>query len=355
MHVAIRLLLPCLIAALAGCVAGRSTITPPETDAMTDAAAFTETRFTTPARYTDEVSAAASPKTDITAPEVDGVRIGTFAGYPAVLVETLDARAAIALHGGHLLSYVPVGGEDLLWLSPRLAAAPAAIRGGVPVVWPFFGRQGQGDDVPSHGFVRTVRWQLVAASRDADGSVSLTLAPPRYADLGLDLRMHLRIGETLEQTLETTNTGNVPVAFTQALHSYFRVSDVAEVRVDGLDGLRFLDKNDGYAAHTQIGTWVLDDARDPGRSDYIYADAGGRYRLDDPGLDRRIELTTSGSRALVVWNPGETSAERSSDMNAGAWRGFLCLEAANAGPDIVRLAPGKTHILTQRVRVLPRD
>lgn len=354
MHLAVRLLLPCLTAALAACVAGRPNATLPKTDAMTESASLAETRFTTPAHYADEVAAAATPAAATPATDVDGVRIGTFAGYPAVLVETADARAAIALHGGHLLSFVPTGGEDVLWLSPRLADAPAAIRGGVPVVWPFFGRQGQSNDVPSHGFVRAVRWQLVKAARDADGSVALTLAPPRYADLGLELRMHLRIGATLEQTLETTNTGAAPVSFTQALHSYFRVSDVADVRVAGLDGLRFLDKNDDYATHTQAGDWTLDDARDPGRSDYIYADAGGRYQLDDPGLDRRIELTTSGSRALVVWNPGAASAERSSDMNDGAWRGFLCLEAANAGPDIVRIAPGQSHVLTQRVRVLPR-
>ena len=119
--------------------------------------------------------------------------------------------------------------------------------------------------------------------------------------------------------------------------------------------MRLLDKNDGYAAHAQHGDWVLDDTRDPGRSDYIYTGAGGHYRLDDPGLDRRIELTTSGSRSLVVWNPGEASAERSMDMNDGAWRGFLCLEAANAGPDVVALAPGATHALSQRVRVLARD
>lgn len=355
MHFSFHLLLPCLTVALAGCIAGGPQPMPPVTDSMTDAAQIRETRFETPARYADEVAAAATPAGLAVAPEVDGVRIGTFAGLPAVLVETADAHAAIALHGGHLLSFVPAGGEELLWLSPRLAEAPAAIRGGVPVVWPFFGRQGQGDDVPSHGFVRTVRWQLLAASREADGSVSLTLAPPRYADLGLELRMRLRIGNALEQTLETTNTGRVPLTFTQALHSYFRVSDVASVRVEGLDGLQFLDKNDGYARHPQSGDWILDDARDPGRSDYIYADAGGRYHLDDPGLARRIELTTAGSRALVVWNPGEASAERSSDMNAGAWRGFLCLEAANAGPDVVQLAPGRTHALTQRVRVLPRE
>lgn len=355
MPVTARLMLPCLLAALAGCVAGRTNEMPPRTAAMTRFTDITETRFTTPERYAEDMAAAATPAAAATAPDVDGVHIGVFAGHPAILVDTPDARAAIALHGGHLMSYVPAGGEDVLWLSPRLADVPAAIRGGVPVIWPYFGRQGQTSDVPSHGFVRTVRWQLVEATRDSDGTIALTLAPPRYASLGLDLRMRLRIGKTLEQTLETTNTGNAPVVFTQALHSYFRVSDVAGVRVEGLDGLRLLDKNDGYAAHAQHGDWVLDDTRDPGRSDYIYTGAGGHYRLDDPGLDRRIELTTSGSRSLVVWNPGEASAERSTDMNDGAWRGFLCLEAANAGPDVVALAPGATHALSQRVRVLARD
>ncbi len=350
-----RLLLPWLIAALAGCAAGRPSLPPPEPAAMTRAADITETRFASPAQHARDVAAAANPVSAPAVPDVEGVRMGQFAGYPAILVETPQARAAIALHGGHLLSYVPAGGEDVLWLSPRPAGLPAAIRGGVPVIWPYFGRQGQADDVPSHGFVRTVRWRLLDAARDAEGRVSLTLAPPAYAELGLTLQMRLHIGEALEQTLETTNTGEAAVAFTQALHTYFRVSDVAGVRVEGVDGLHFLDKNDGYAVHPQDGDWTLDDARDPGRSDYIYAEAGGRYQLDDPGLGRRIELATSGSRSLVVWNPGEAAAERSTDMNDGAWRGFLCLEAANAGPDVVQLGPGRTHTLGQRIRVLPRS
>lgn len=354
MHVAFRLLLPLLIAAQAGCGAARPSAIPSPPDAMTDADT-SETRFATPARHAADVAAAGDTSTATLASEAEGVRLGTFAGHPAVLVEAAGGRAAIALHGGHLLSWVPAGGEDVLWLSPRLDAAPAAIRGGVPVIWPYFGRQGQTDAVPSHGFVRTVRWALADVRRDPDGVVALSLAPPQYPDLGLALRMELRIGRTLEQTLETTNTGQAPVVFTQALHSYFRVSDVADVRVEGVRDLRFLDKNDGYAEHVQSGDWRLDDARDPGRSDYIYTGAGGRYRLDDPGLDRRIELTTSGSRSLVVWNPGEASAERSRDMNEGAWRGFLCLEAANAGPDVVRLAPGATHTLRQHIRVTRRN
>ncbi|KLJ02141.1 aldose epimerase [Luteimonas sp. FCS-9] len=284
-------------------------------------------------------------------PQVAGLRLGRFAGFEALLVETPLATAAVALHGGHLLSYVPAGQQDALWLSPSAKPPPAAIRGGTPVVWPYFGRQDQTGDVPSHGFVRTVRWRLLAASRADDGTLSIELAPPDYADLGLQLRMTLRIGRTLEQTLATTNTGARPVAITQALHTYFHVSDVAQVRVRGLDGLTYLDKNDGYAAHPQAGDWALDDPRDPGRSDRIYRDAPGRYVLDDPGLGRRIALDVAGSRSLVVWNPGAAAAARMDDIGE-AWRGFLCLEAANAGPDVVALAPGAIHRLTQTIRVL---
>lgn len=351
-----KILLPCLLLASTGCASAPAT--PPDpTPSRTMTDHPPETRFATPDAYPDAVAAAgaAFDPARYRVPDVQGLRLGTFAGMPALLVDAHGSRAAIAVHGGHLLSWVPEGGKDVLWLSPALAQAPAAIRGGVPVVWPFFGRQGQGDDVPSHGFARTVRWQVETARRESDGSVRLTLAPPALDGLALTLRMELHIGTTLEQTLVTTSTGDVPVVFTQALHSYFRVSDVHRVRVEGLDGLRFLDKNDGYAEHPQAGDWLLDDARDPGRSDYVYRDAPGRYVLDDPALDRRIELTTEGSRSLVVWNPGEVSAERSTDMRDGAWRGFLCLEAANAGPDRVVLAPGATHALTQHIRVLPRD
>jgi len=315
-----------------------------------------ETVFATPAGFADAQADAAHPSPAVLDIDVAGLRVGCFEGIDALLIETAQATAAIALHGGHLLSWTPAGKRDVLWRSPRIAAPPAAIRGGVPVVWPYFGQQGQPGDGPAHGFARTVHWSLLDAAEDADGAVSITLAPPTFLDLGLELRMRLRIGAVLEQTLETTNTGAHAVAFTQALHSYFHVSDVAQVRVGGVDGLAFLDKNDGYATpHVQQGDWRLDDARDPGRSDYVYVDAPGRYVLDDPGFDHRIELSTAGSRSLVVWNPGETAAGRTRDMDQGVWRDFICLEAANAGSDIVQLAPGHTHVLTQKVRVEARD
>ncbi len=288
-----------------------------------------------------------------TLPKLEGLSLGNVQGFPAWKVETPLATAAISVFGGQLLSYVPAGGQDVMWLSPTAQALPTPIRGGTPVCWPYFGRQGQGNDVPSHGFVRDLPWSLESARREADGTVVLTLAPPALQNLDLRLRMQLRIGRTLEQQLITENTGTGTVSFTQALHNYFKVSDATQVSVSGLDGLTYLDKFENYATpRVQQGDWTLRDPRDPGRSDRIYTQAGGRYLLKDPGLKRSIEITTQGSRTLVAWNPGEAGAAKMADVGKG-WRDYVCLEAANAGPDVITLAPGAQHVLQQTFSVAP--
>jgi glucose-6-phosphate 1-epimerase len=275
-----------------------------------------------------------------------------FLGLPALLIRTPLATAALSLHGGQLLSYVPNGFDDLLWLSPCSQRAPAAIRGGVPVCWPYFGRQGQAGDVPQHGFARNTSWALVKATDGADGETTIELSLPEHAGTPLRLSQTLHIGHGLTQALTTRNTGTAPVALTQALHTYFRVGDAQRVQVSGLENLAYADKYDGRE-HSQSGAWDLHDPRDPGRSDRIYHRAGGRYALHDPVLRRRIELQTSGSHSLVVWNPGEQGIGAISDAPVDGWRHFVCLEAANAGEDVIELAPGATHTLQQTINVSP--
>lgn len=309
------------------------------------------TVFTLPPNHARYVQSPAAPSAAL--PKLEGLSLIDLQGFPAWKVETPLASAAISVFGGQLLSFIPKGGQDVLWLSPTAQALPTPIRGGSPVCWPYFGRQGQGTDVPSHGFVRNVPWTLKDARRDADGSVVLVLAPPALDNLDLRLTMQVRIGRTLEQQLITENTGTTPVSFTQALHNYFKVSDAMQVSVAGLDGLTYLDKFENYATpRTQQGDWSLNDPRDPGRSDRIYTRAGGRYVLKDPGLKRSIEITTQGSRSLVAWNPGEAGAAKMADVGNG-WRNYVCLEAANAGPDVITLAPGARHTLQQTLNVLP--
>ncbi|PPU76588.1 epimerase [Xanthomonas cucurbitae] len=317
---------------------------------LTGLAAVRGTAFKLPAAYPafaqSPIVHKASPMSDTT-----GLTTGDFHGFPSLLIDTPFSTAAISLFGGQLLSFVPKGGQDVLWLSPSAKQPPTPIRGGAPVCWPYFGRQDQTGEVPAHGFVRTVQWQLIDSHREDDGSVVLTLAPPTFDDLALRLRMTLHIGRTVQQRLTTDNTSNAPVRFTQALHTYFRVGDALKVSVQGLDGLDYLDKYEHYATtYRQQGDWHLRDPRDPGRSDRIYVNAGGRYTLTDPVLARRIVIATEGSRSLVAWNPGEDAGKKMADVGEG-WRDYVCLEAANAGPDVIDLAPGASHTLTQTISV----
>lgn len=315
-------------------------------------AAPAATRFTLPSNYT---ALAQSPalRSASNVQQIKGVTSGKFQGLDAWLVETPQSTAAISVFGGQLLSFVPKGGQDVMWLSPRRAELPTPIRGGSPVCWPYFGRQGQGTDVPSHGFVRTLPWELKQARTLPDGRIELTLAPPVLDTLALRLQMVLVIGATLEQTLVTENTGSSAASITQALHNYFRVGDATRVDVEGVDGLDYLDKYENYAQpRRQQGPWNLRDPRDPGRSDRIYTQAGGRYVLRDPVMKRRITLDTQGSRALVAWNPGAEAAAKMSDVGDG-WRDYVCLEAANAGPDVVTVPAGGRHVLKQTLTVQP--
>lgn len=288
-----------------------------------------------------------------------GISFAEFAGIPAWQIHTTHAFAAISQFGGQLLSWRPSAEEEVFWLSPRLLHAPKPIRGGVPVCWPYFARQGQPEDVPQHGHARTGRWQLSRISKDADGSVMLQLDLPADRSTPLRLRQQIHIGKHLRQRLITTyenNTGTPiddrPVlTLTQALHSYLRVTDVATVRINGVENLRYADNYD-KAMHRQQGPWQLDDPRDPGRSDRIYQTTGNHFQLTDAGARRCIHIHSEGSQSLVIWNPGQAGAQAMADVPGQAWRDFVCVEVANAGQDVITLAAGQTHVLQQTVSVI---
>jgi glucose-6-phosphate 1-epimerase len=276
----------------------------------------------------------------------------TLHGLPVLHIQTPRCSAALSLYGGQLLSFVPAGGRDVLWVSPLATGAPGAIRGGVPVCWPYFGKEHQPSDVPQHGFARNTPWQLEEPREDGDGNLHLALTLPVHDSTPLRLRQTLVLGTALQQALTTHNPSDAKISITQALHSYFAVGDVRQVRLEGLDGLDYDDKYSGKT-FTQAGDWTLADPRDPGRSDRIYHAAGGHYVLHDPALQRRLRITTTGSHAVVVWNPGEAGAQAMADVPDARWHDFVCVEAANAARDLATLAPGGTHTLAQAVEVLP--
>ncbi|MDY6808539.1 MAG: D-hexose-6-phosphate mutarotase [Actinomycetota bacterium] len=283
--------------------------------------------------------------------DIDGVRYDTVHGLDVVVVETPTATASISLFGGQVVSFVPADSTtDVIWLSPQVASPPTPIRGGVPLCWPYFAREGQPDDAPSHGYARTAIWEMTGGRTTDSGDVELTLAPRQIEKVTLEVQLSVRVGDALEQHLRTHNPASETVTMTEAFHNYLRVADVGSVRVAGLGGLTYLDKFDDMRTHTQHSDWVLP-ADDP-RSDRIYPGAGGEYRLIDPVLQRAIDVTVHGGQSAVVWNPGEHGAADMADVGPH-WREFVCVEAANAGPDVIDVPAGGTHTLTQTISVAP--
>ncbi len=271
-----------------------------------------------------------------------GVRSGEFQDLPALIIETPRCRAAISLAGGQVLSYAPAGFDDLLWLSPATSRPPSAIRGGIPVCWPWFARQGVAPTAPQHGLVRTVPWRITRSTNFSNGDIEITLGLVDETLHPMHIEQTLQFGRMLTQTLATTNRTAALFALSEAFHTYFRVGDAEKIGITGLAGLTYLDKPSDFAKRIQTTPFHLD-----GECDRIYLDTQGDFSIEDPVLGRRIRLRSSGSRSLVVWNPNAEKIKTFADIPDDGWRSYFCLEVANAGSDVVTLLPGAVHRIAQ--------
>lgn len=255
------------------------------------------------------------------------------------------ARMTIHRHGAHVTSWTPVDGRERLFLSGLSDYRPtAAIRGGIPVIFPQFASEGP---LPKHGFARTADWSLIDAEATADGAfvarfglhddaATRTIWPHAFS-----AELRVRIGGTrLSVSLSVLNGGDGEFAFTAALHTYLAVDAIDAVRLIGLKALRYRDSASGGAACVEADEAVAI----VGEVDRIYFDAPQELILREPHGDLHIEQ--SGFSDTVVWNPGPAKGALLADLDAGGHRRFLCIEAAQIGRP-VRLQPGERWVGTQ--------
>lgn len=275
--------------------------------------------------------------------------------FIAMQVRTSFSAATIALQGAHVMTWQPNGQMPVVWLSKAAKFAPGkSIRGGVPLCWPWFGPHASESAYPGHGFARTLAWQLLSAHKLPDGRVQLEFEPllndaaraqwPHPATL----RNRITVGQELEVQLITTNTGGTAFELGQALHTYFEIGDIDQVRITGLDGCEYIDKVDGASRKRQAGAVTF-----AGETDRIYLATHGCCEILDPVLQRRLLVTSTGSRSTVLWNPGPKKAETMGDFGPDGWKAMVCVETANAATDVVVVAPGETHVMAAQYRALP--
>jgi glucose-6-phosphate 1-epimerase len=277
----------------------------------------------------------------------------TSGGLMHAVVATPQAEATIYLQGAHVAGWKPAGQRPVLFLSSRSLFVPGkAIRGGVPVIFPWFGPRSDGKPGPQHGFARTMEWTIEETGlREGRVALALTLSPNETTRaLGYDafhVRLRVTIGAELELELETRNDSDQPLAYEEALHAYFAVADIHQTSVLGLEGTTYIDKTHGFHRKT-LGHEPLRIAKE---TDQVHLNAKATCIIHDPVWNRRIIIEKSGSESTVVWNPWVEKTKEMSDMAPDEWKGMLCIETANAADNAVHLAPGASHQLSVAIRV----
>ena len=245
-----------------------------------------------------------------------------------------QAQLLIAKQGAQVLSY-QIGDEPpIIWLNEKAQYKQGkGIRTGVPVCWPWFGNL-------------ALNPQSVQAMRHSDEALHIELGLP-HIEGGLPgwphdvaLTLSIRLDTQLHISLTSHNRSDIPVSISQALHSYFAVSDVRKVQVQGVEGLTYIDTLKDWEHIKQSGDLTFS-----GETDRIYLDTPQQLSIVDPAWSRTLELTSRGSRTAVIWNPWIDKTASFKDMAADGWQRMLCIETANVMDDVITLEPGASHTL----------
>ncbi|MGH8019981.1 MAG: D-hexose-6-phosphate mutarotase [Opitutaceae bacterium] len=294
----------------------------------------------------------ATPGSNI--PHAEGISRVTRGALECVRLDGSAATIEAAVQGAHLVSWRPAGERPVLFLSERSAFTPGkAIRGGVPLIFPWFGARAGNPAVPAHGFARVAPWRIRDAAITEDGGARLQfeLTSEDAVQVGWTHRflVHFDVlaGSGLTMRLTVQNNGETPLPFEAAFHTYFAVSDVRDVHILGLENTEYLDKTEDYARKTQDAAPI----RFTRETDRMYLNTPAACAIVDPAWKRKIVISKQGSLATVVWNPWKERAEALSDLGEDQWLKMVCVESVIAAENSVVLAPGQLHELVAGIRL----
>ncbi|WP_062379846.1 D-hexose-6-phosphate mutarotase [Pseudomonas abietaniphila] len=289
-------------------------------------------------------------------PEVESIQIGELNCWR---IRHGQAELVVAQQGAHIISYQVDGDQPVIWSNPGAVFKHGkAIRGGMPICWPWFGNlqrnpqsvqamRRSSEPANAHGEVRAIDWELMGMGEDGDALIVEFIQPKAEGHLPgwphtVGLKLQIRLDAALNVSLVSFNAGQEEVTLSQALHSYFAISDIRHVRIEGLDGVSYLNTLESWEKqNAQVG-----DITFSGETDRIYQDTPDLISVVDPEWKRRIQIQTLGSKSAVVWNPWIEKTKTFTDMQADGWQNMVCVESANVMTDVVTLKPNDMHVLS---------
>ena len=298
--------------------------------------------------------------TDYDFSDLQTTRLDIQYGQQLIFIDRAECTASVSLKGGQVLSFTPHGQHPVLWQNERLDfKSEDPLRQGIPVCWPWFGdlnrnpesvtkqflqSDSQPVDMPNHGLVRGVDWELLKIDEQQEHTdvVVMTELPQPI----LRLIAKYRFGTELTIQLTTENRDPEMVHFSSALHSYFAVSDISSIVIPDLDAIPYLDALPGWQKRVQNG-----DLKFTGEVDRAYFDTPAMIHIKDPDWRRDILIKSSDSHSAVVWNPWTEKSRRLSQFSPNAYQSMVCVETAKILNDAVSLDTGRTHSFKVEISV----
>jgi D-hexose-6-phosphate mutarotase len=271
---------------------------------------------------------------------------------PMLEVSTAWSTAEIYLHGAHVTHFRKKGESPLLFLSQcSRFAENEPIRGGIPVIFPWFGPR---EGMPQHGFVRLKNWELKEVAPAPDGSVSVRFCLPEYPEASafspFSVEYVVTVSESLGLELLVTNKSkDEAFTFENCLHTYFEVGDISAVSVTGLKGATYLDKVANFAKKKEANESI----RVSSEVDRIYLDTTETVEIQDQKLGRKVRVEKHGSVSTVVWNPWMAKAQQMPDFGNDEYQRMICVESGNVAGNSIRLPPNETSRFSVKLSSAP--
>ena len=265
-----------------------------------------------------------------------------------ITVSNKFADADICLYGAHVTSFRPHNNMELLWMSPASHfQVGSPIRGGIPVCFPWFGLHKSDQEKPMHGFARLMYWDVLETASLPNGETQIRLGlqsseeTKTYWPHDFCAEMCITVGQSLTVSFKVTNTSQEAFEYTSALHSYFTLSSVENISIEGLANTGYHNQLNG--ANGKQEEEILQISEPITRH---YLDTEATCVIEDPIFRRRIRIEKEGSKTTTVWNPGAETCAKMVDLPDDSYHAFVCIETVNAFDDFVGLAPGESHETT---------